>query len=160
MHTFGECAEWHSCTHCAVAHMMRWTVGKEAKKMSNSNYTAGESESSSGGLGAVAKGGADMFRRAFNVAAREELNQAREETMERLTPVARSTGMMVAGGALAAFGAIYIVQGIVRALSTFMPPWLASLLTGTLIALGGVALIETGRRQVKSPDTDTPQAAQ
>jgi hypothetical protein len=100
----------------------------------------------------MARGGADLLRRAMAITAREELDQARAETVERLAPVARSTGMMAAGGVLAAYGAVYVVQGIVRALSTRMPPWLAYVLTGAAIALGGAALLESGRRQVTSPD--------
>ncbi len=126
----------------------------------STNYEPGANGPQSGRFTEMAKGGADLFRRAMSVAAREELNQAREETVGRIAPVAKSTGMMVGGAALALYGAVYIVQGIVRALSLWLPPWLAYLLTGLLIAAGGAALVETGRRQVKSADPTTPTDVQ
>ncbi len=127
--------------------------------METTNQSGTPNETPSSRLGGVAKGSADMFRRAFSVAAQQEMNQIgenlREETVERITPMARSTAMMLAGGTIAAYGTIYIVQGIVRALSTRMPAWLASLLTGVVIALGGVALLESGRRQLSNSSPST-----
>lgn len=127
--------------------------------MENTNQSGTPNEAPSSRLGGVAKGSADLFRRAFSVAAQQEMNQIgenlREETVERITPMARSTAMMLAGGSIAAYGTIYIVQGIVRALSTRMPAWLASLLTGVVIALGGVALLESGRRQLGGSSRST-----
>ena len=120
--------------------------------MSDSSYSAGQSNPPAGRLGGLLSGGTDLFRRAVNAAAREQMNQVREETVERLAPVARSTGMMVGGGLLAAYGGVYVVHGIMYALATRMPRWLASVLTGTVIALGGAALVVVGRRQVKGPD--------
>lgn len=124
--------------------------------MGDTSYGGGGGEPQASRLAGVARGGADLFRRAVSLTAREELNQAREETVGRLAPVARSTGMVVAGGALVAYGAAYVVHGIVRALSTRMPPWLAYVLTGAAISLGGAALLEAGRRRVASPDVPPP----
>ena len=125
--------------------------------MDDTDQGAVPNESSASRFAGVAQGGASFFRRAFSVAAQEEMSQIREgireETVDRLTPMARSTGMMFAGGTLVAYGTIYIVHGIVRALSTRMPVWLASLLTGTVIALGGIALLESGRRQLGGSDS-------
>lgn len=120
--------------------------------MADNTYNADRGEPQASRLGGIARGGADFLRRTLSVAAQEEMNQVREQTVERLTPVARSTGFMLAGGALAAYGAAYIVHGIVRALSTRMPPWLASLLVGAVLALGGAALLGAGRRQIADAD--------
>jgi len=120
--------------------------------MGSVSDSGGGGEPQAGRLAGAARSGAELFRRAVSLAAREELNQAREETVGRLAPVARSTAMVAAGGALVAYGAAYIVHGIARALSTRMPPWLAYVLTGSALALGGAALLEAGRRRVKSPD--------
>ena len=84
----------------------------------------------------------------------QEIQLARQESKEKLAPAARSTGMVLGGGALAAYGGAYVVHGVVRALSARMPPWLASMLVGAVIALGGGALLEAGRRQIKGPDPD------
>ena len=124
--------------------------------MGETSYGGGGGEPQAGRLAGAARGGADLFRRAVTLAAREELNQAREETVGRLAPVARSTAMVAAGGALVAYGAAYVVHGLARALSTRMPPWLAYVLTGSALALGGAGLIEAGRRRVASPDATPP----
>lgn len=81
---------------------------------------------------------------------RQELNLARQETIEKLTPAARSTGLMLGGGVLAAWGVSYLLQAAVRALSTRMPPWLASLVFGGFLTAGGIALLGLGRRQLAS----------
>jgi hypothetical protein len=120
--------------------------------MADNTYSADRGETQASRFGGIARGGADFLRRTLSVAAQEEMNQVREQTVERLTPVARSTGFMVGGGALAAYGGAYIVHGIVRALSTRMPPWLASLLVGVALGLGGAALMEVGRREIKDAD--------
>jgi hypothetical protein len=104
----------------------------------------------------VAKGDVDRVRRALTVAARKEMSQIGEElregTVGRLTSVARPIGMMLGGASIAAVGSIYVVDGVVRALSTRISAYLASLLTGTAIALGGLALLERGRRQLGTSD--------
>lgn len=115
---------------------------------------------SAGRLGGAAREGADLIRRALGVAAREEVSQAREEAIERLTPVARSGAMMVGGGFLAACGAAYLLQAAVSALSTRMPRWVALLLTGAALTLGGAALLECGRRQLKDSEMLTHEEEQ
>ena len=80
---------------------------------------------------------------------RQELSLARQETIEKLTPVARSTGMIFGGGVMAAFGGAYLVQAVVRALSTRMPLWLASLVSGTGLTVGGILLMRRGGSQLK-----------
>ena len=81
---------------------------------------------------------------------RQELSLARQETIEKLTPVARSTGMIFGGGVMAAFGGAYLLQAGVRALSTRMPPWLASLVSGTGLTVGGLLLMRRGGRRLKN----------
>ncbi len=58
--------------------------------------------------------------------------------------------MMFAGGVLVAYGAAYVVQGIVSALSTRIPPWLAYVPTSVAIALG------CGAAQDRSPPGQEP----
>ena len=90
----------------------------------------------------VAKDGLELIR--------QELNLARQETIEKLTPAARSTGMILGGGVLAAFGGAYLLQAVVRALSTRMPLWLAWLMSGVGLILGGILLMRRGGRQLKN----------
>jgi hypothetical protein len=78
----------------------------------------------------------------------QEIQLARQETIEKLNPVVRSVGMLAAGGLLLMFGSIYLFQALVRLLATRMPHWLASLLSGGAFAAGGIALITRGRQQL------------
>lgn len=80
----------------------------------------------------------------------QELRLARQETIEKLTPAAVSGGLVLAGGLLAATGSTYISDAIVRLLATRMPHWLASLIFGAAMSLGGVALIQRGTTDFKS----------
>jgi hypothetical protein len=80
----------------------------------------------------------------------QELRLARQETIEKLTPAVESTGMIVAGGVLAATGSTYIADAIVRLLATWMPHWLASLLFGAGLTAGGVVLIRRGSDEFKA----------
>jgi hypothetical protein len=79
----------------------------------------------------------------------QEVQLARQETIEKLTPAAQSTGMIVGGGLLAAIGSTYLADAIVRLLATFMPHWLASFLFGAGLTAGGVALIQRGTSDFK-----------
>jgi len=82
----------------------------------------------------------------------QELQLARQETIEKLTPVAGSSGMILGGGLLAAFGSRYLMDGLVRLLATIMPHWLASLLSGLGLTAGGLALMRQGSEQIRNID--------
>jgi len=82
----------------------------------------------------------------------QEWNLARQETIEKVKPAAVSTGLIAGGGLMAAVGSTYIMQSLVQMLATWMPAWVASLLSGLGFTLGGVALMRTGNRQLKELD--------
>jgi hypothetical protein len=82
--------------------------------------------------------------------ARQTAELARQESKEKLTPAVRSIGMVAGGGALATLGGVYLLQSVVRLLSTRMPPWLASLLFGGALAAGGALLAGRGGRQLSN----------
>ena len=90
----------------------------------------------------VAKDGLELIR--------QEIRLARQETLEKATPAARSIGMIFAGGSLAAVGSIYLLQAVVRALATRMPHWLASLLSGGVFTAGGMWLMQRGRSELRN----------
>lgn len=81
---------------------------------------------------------------------RQEAQLARQETVEKLAPAARSTVMVLAGAVMGVWGLAFCLQAVVRALSTRMPAWLASLLSGGVLISGGVVLVLRGRRQLAS----------
>lgn len=80
----------------------------------------------------------------------QEMRLARQETIEKLTPAAESTGMILAGGVLAVTGSTYLGDAIVRLLATRMPHWLASLIFGAGLAAGGVALVQRGTHNFRN----------
>lgn len=83
---------------------------------------------------------------------RQELDLAQQETIEKLTPVVQSGGLVVAGGILAVVGSRYVTDALVRALATRMPHWLASLIFGTGLTAGGVLLMRRGSSAIKTID--------
>lgn len=92
-------------------------------------------------LNGLARDAADLVR--------QEVQLARQETIEKLSPAARALAMIVGGGVLGAFGAGYLLQAIVRALATIMPRWLASLVSGVALTGAAGALAALGARQLK-----------
>ena len=95
-------------------------------------------------LSTIAQDGAELVRL--------ELRLARQETVEKLRPAAQGGGMIATGGLLATFGSRYLVEAVVQALATRMPRWLASLLVGTGLTTGGLALARRGGREVQDID--------
>ena len=87
---------------------------------------------------------------------RQELALAQRETVEKVTPAARSAAMVAGGGIVGVYGSAYLLQAVVRLLSTRMPPWLASLLFGGVLTVAGVVLAGRGSNQLKNLDI-TPQ---
>ena len=110
--------------------------------MTTSDDSGQHDEGSMTQLIGVARDGLELIR--------QELSLARQETIENVTLAARSTGMIFGGGVMAAFGGAYLLQAGVRALSTRMPPWLASLVSGTGLTVGGLLLMRRGGRRLKN----------
>lgn len=83
---------------------------------------------------------------------RQELLLARQETLEKMTPAVRSVAMIIGGGIVTVYGTAYLLQAVVRVLSTRMPSWLASLISGSALTLGGIAFILRGGQQLRQLD--------
>ncbi len=91
---------------------------------------------------ALASDGAELLR--------QELRLAQQEAIEKVTPAARGSGMMLAGGLAAAVGATYIVDAVIRLLATRMQHWLASLLFAGVLIGAGAVLVQRGTGQIKN----------
>lgn len=83
---------------------------------------------------------------------RLELDLARQETIEKISPAARSTALMVGGGVLALLGGTYLLQAIVRLIATRVPSWFASLIFGGALMVGGAGLALLGTRRLRNLD--------
>ena len=112
--------------------------------MSDENVNAGSEETIVEQLRGIAQDSVYLLR--------QELRLARQETQENVSSAVRSTGLVVGGGLLTIFGSVYIVQGLVRALATLIPHWLASLLSGGALTAAGIALVKHGTNQIKQTD--------
>lgn len=112
--------------------------------MSSSDGNVPTGGSATARLLEVAQDGVDLLR--------QEARLARQETIEKFTPAALSSGMVLAGGMLVATGSSYVADAIVRALATRMPHWLASLVFGGSLTAGGLALIRRGSNEIKNID--------
>ena len=80
--------------------------------------------------------------------ARQELELAKAETMQKVSRATRSVIMMVAGGLLAYAGLIALVIAAAIALGSLMPYWLSSLIVGLVVVAIGAVLIISGRSRL------------
>jgi hypothetical protein len=84
--------------------------------------------------------------------ARLEAQLARQETVEKVTAAAQSGGMMIGGGLLATIGSIYLLNAVTHVLALVVPRWLASLIVGTCLVAGGIAMVQRGTRDLRTLD--------
>jgi hypothetical protein len=112
--------------------------------MTNSDGNASSNGSRITQVVGIAQDGVELIR--------QELRLARQETIEKVTPAARSTGMIVGGATLAVYGSAHLSQVVIRVLETFMPRWLAALLSGLGLVTSGLVLARSGVRQLQSID--------
>ncbi len=110
--------------------------------MSNANGDPSEGAGRVRVILALASDGAELLR--------QELRLAQQEAIEKVTPAARGSGMMLAGGLAAAVGATYIVDAVIRLLATRMQHWLASLLFAGVLIGAGAVLVQRGTGQIKN----------
>jgi hypothetical protein len=83
---------------------------------------------------------------------RHEIQLAKIEAGEKASEAGRNAAFMGAGGFVAYGGFLAVVGAVAALMATFMPVWLALLITGVLVIGGGYALIETGRQGLKKID--------
>lgn len=82
----------------------------------------------------------------------QEIQLARQETIEKLTPAVQGGGLVLAGGLLSMIGSSYLADAIVHLLATRMPRWLASFVFGTGLTAGGLVLMRRGSNDIKHLD--------
>jgi uncharacterized membrane protein YqjE len=82
---------------------------------------------------------------------RSEIRLARAEMREEVGKTAESAKLLGAGAVLALFGAGFLLVAITQLLATVMPSWAASLVMGAVLAIGGFALITSGKKHLQAP---------
>jgi len=82
---------------------------------------------------------------------RSEIRLARAELREETSKTLQSAKMLGAGAVMALFGLGFVLVAVTQGLAIFMPSWAASLIMGALLCIVGLALISSGKQQLKVP---------
>ena len=80
---------------------------------------------------------------------RSELRLASVEIRQELAKAARAGKVAAAGGMLAIFALAFLLLAAVYGLALVMPPWLAALTVGIVLAITGSILISAGSKRLK-----------
>ena len=81
---------------------------------------------------------------------RKEIELARAETSEKVSQAGGAAGAIAAGGILALAALIVLLGALVAALDELMPPALAALIVGGIVAIIAFALIYKGINDLKA----------
>jgi hypothetical protein len=88
---------------------------------------------------------------------RQEVQLAKAELSQSATEAARGIGMLVAGGAVAYAGLLFLLLAIVYGLiKAGLEPWLAALIVGLVVVAIGAVLVLRARASLK-PANLAPQ---
>ena|SRR5687768_8419286 len=81
---------------------------------------------------------------------RAEVRLAKTEVSEELAKV-RSAGVLCgAGAAMAILSAVFLLLGIVYALSLVIPPWAASLIVAAAVGLVAIVMLRLGMKRFRT----------
>jgi uncharacterized membrane protein YqjE len=94
---------------------------------------------------------ADLSRDA-RILVRQEVELAKVELKEKGTQAAKGVGMMVAGGAVAYAGFLFLLATFVITLAQFMPLWLAALIISVIVLVAGILLIQQGQSALQQDE--------
>jgi hypothetical protein len=83
---------------------------------------------------------------------RSEIRLARAELRGDLAQVARAGVFIAAGAAFGLYAAGFVLLGVVYALGTYVPPWLAALIVGLAVGLIAAIFLKIGRTKLKQAD--------
>jgi predicted phage tail protein len=94
------------------------------------------------------------FSQDMTLLVRQEIRLARTEVSEKVTAVSRRLTSVAAGGFIAYLGALALVAGFILLLTQVIgiPAWLAALLVGGGMAIGGYVMLRAGLRELKTID--------
>ena len=94
------------------------------------------------------------FSQDMTLLVRQEIRLARTELSEKASAVSRRVTSVAAGGFIAYLGALALVAGFILLLTQVvgLPAWLAAILVGAAMAIGGYVMLRTGLRELKTID--------
>jgi len=91
---------------------------------------------------------------------RQEVQLATTEMSTKARAAGKEVALVAAGGALAHAGILVTLAGVVLALGTLFPIWIAALLVGVVTAIGGYAAARRGVTALKNIDPVPQSTAQ
>jgi uncharacterized membrane protein len=85
---------------------------------------------------------------------RQETQLAKTEIQEKVSRATRDVAALAAGGIVALVGGLAITAAIILLLidPIGLAPWLAALLVGAVLAIGGYVMLNKGLRDLKAVD--------
>jgi uncharacterized membrane protein len=85
---------------------------------------------------------------------RQETQLAKTEIQEKVSRATRDVAALAAGGIVALVGGLAITAAIILLLidPIGLAPWLAALLVGAVLAIGGYVMLSKGLRDLKAVD--------
>lgn len=86
----------------------------------------------------------------FTLLVRQEFDLARAEVGEKLEQAQTGVAAIAAGLLIAFTALLVLVQALVVALSEFMPPAIASLLVGVILAVTAFVCVRKGRQNLSA----------
>jgi hypothetical protein len=90
----------------------------------------------------------------LSLLVRQETQLAKTEIQEKISRASRDLAALAAGGIVALVGGLAITAAIILLLidPIGLAPWLAALLVGAVLALGGYVMLNKGLRDLKAVD--------
>lgn len=83
---------------------------------------------------------------------RNEFRLARVEVKEKVERAKQPATILASGAVIGLYGLGFLLLALVYALSIVMPPWLAALLVGVVLAIAAAILVAFGRNALKQVD--------
>jgi uncharacterized membrane protein YqjE len=81
---------------------------------------------------------------------RDELALARSEAGDKMNQMLTALVSMISGALLGLAALIILLQAVVQGLSNHMPDWLASLITGGVVAIIGAIIVYGGQKALSA----------
>jgi hypothetical protein len=90
----------------------------------------------------------------LSLLVRQETQLAKTEIQEKISRASRDLAALAAGGIVALVGGLAITAAIILLLidPIGLAPWLAALLVGAVLAIGGYVMLNKGLRDLKAVD--------
>ncbi len=94
---------------------------------------------------------ADLSRESATL-VRQEVTLARVELGQKVSQAGKDVGSLAIGGAIAYAGFLALIAGVILLLAKVIDPWLAAVIVGIILAVGGYMMLQTGLHALQGLD--------